>query len=132
MTCNVLTVGHIKCLEHLKRLGFVYVGLLTAQALKGYKKEVVPFEDRKYILETVAVALGRIDVVPQDSLDPTENVKRYSCTAIASGDGWEASELKAIKKLKLERIDIKLKGEKTKQYSSSAIINELTKSKRRR
>lgn len=122
MTANVLTVGHIKCLEYLNKLGFVTVGLLTAKGLKGYKKELMPFEERKYILETIAMALGRIDIVPQDSLDPTANIKKYKCTALASGDGFEGVELQAAKKLKLELINIKFKGEKGKKYSSSAIL----------
>lgn len=124
MTANILTVGHIKVLEKLRDEGFVTIGLLTPKALKGYKKEVVPFEDRKYILETVAMALGNIDVVPQDSLDPTENIKRYKCDAIASGDGFEKEELAAIKKLKIEAINVRLRGEKTKTYSSSKILKQ--------
>ncbi len=106
MSCNILTPGHIKALEKLKRQGFVNIGLLTSKALKGYKEELMPFEDRKYILETIACALGKIDVVAQDSLDPTANIKRYKCDAIASGDGWEKEELAVIKKLKLKRIDL--------------------------
>ena len=121
MTVNVLTPGHIKVLEILNKQGWVTVGLLTSDALKGYKKERMPYEDRKYVMDTVAMALGHIDVVPQDSLDPTSNIKKHGCTALASGDGFEDVELAAIKKLKLERIDVKLKGEKIKRYSSSKI-----------
>lgn len=105
VTCNIITKGHIKALEILNKKGQVTVGLLTANALKGYKTEYMPYEDRYYILETIAMALGNIDVVPQDSLDPTENLKKYECTAIASGDGWEEKELKAIKKLGVKIID---------------------------
>lgn len=120
MSCRVLTVGHIKVLEHLLSEDyFIYVGLLTEKAMKGYKKEVMDFEDRKYILETVAMALGNIDVVPQDSLDPSENIRKYKCRALASGDGFEPVELEAIRKYKLKRIDVKLRGEKAKTYSSS-------------
>lgn len=105
MSCNILTKGHIKALEILRNKGFVTVGLLTQEALKGYKKERMPYKDREYILETIAIALGNIDIVPQESLDPTENIKKYKCTAIASGDGWNNEELKAIKKLKLRKIE---------------------------
>jgi phosphopantetheine adenylyltransferase len=124
MSARVLTVGHIKCLEVLNKKGFVVVGLLTAKALSGYKKEVVPWKERHYILETVAMALGNIEVVAQDSLDPTENIKKYKCTALASGDGFEPVELKAINRLKLEKIDVRLKNEKEKLYSSSKILKK--------
>ena len=116
MTANVLVKGHIKALELLNRQGFVTIGLLTSKALKGYKKELIPFEDRKYILETIAMALGNIDVVSQDNLDPSENIKKYKCTAIASGDGFCAEELQAIKKLKLKRIEF---DSKCKLHSSN-------------
>lgn len=121
MSCRVLTVGHIKVLESLIKQGFVTVGLLTAEAMKGYKDEVVPYKDRHYILETVAMALGNIDVIPQDSLDPSENLKK-GYDAFASGDGFEPVEEAAIKKFKLEKINVRLYGEKTKLYSSSKIL----------
>ena len=116
MTCNILVKGHIKALEILNKKGFVTIGLLTSGALKEYKKELMPFEDRKYILETIAMALGDIDIIPQDSLDPAENIKKYKCTAIASGDGWNEKELQAIKKLKLKRIEF---DSKCKLHSSN-------------
>jgi hypothetical protein len=124
MSCRVLTAGHIKALEFLNKKGFVVVGLLTAKALKGYKKEVVPYEDRHYILVTIAMALGNIDIVPQDSLDPTKNIISYQCDSLASGDGFEKEELAAIKKLKLEVIKVKLPGETKKLYSSSKILGK--------
>lgn len=122
MSCRVLTVGHIKSLEYLTQFGFVTVGLLTAKAMKGYKDEIVPYEQRKYILDTIALCVEDIRVVPQDSLNPISNIKKYGCNALASGDGFEEVELKAIKTLGLRKIDIKLKGEKSKKYSSSAIL----------
>jgi glycerol-3-phosphate cytidylyltransferase-like family protein len=122
MSCRVLTVGHIKVLEELIKEGFVTVGLLTANALEGYKDEIVPFKDRKYILETVGIAIGNVEVIAQDSLDPSDNLKKFKYDAIASGDGFEPVEEKAAKKFKLTKIDVKIPGEKTKRYSSSKIL----------
>lgn len=104
-TINVLTKGHIRLIEKLCMKDFVIVGLLTSKALKGYKKERVPYKDRKYILDRLDI-YGYM-VVKQDSLDPSENIIKYGCTAIASGDGWEKSELQAIKDLKIKKINIK-------------------------
>lgn len=124
---RVLTAGHIKCLEQLNKIGFVYLSLLTKKALKGYKEEIVPYDERFYIMETVAIALGGIEVVPQNSLDPSTNIRKYKCSAIASGDGWEEEELKAIKKFKLEKINLD-SGCKTR---SSDIINYQKRGKTR-
>lgn len=125
MSANILTVGHIKCLEYLRNRGFVTVGLLTAEAMKGYKQELMPYEDREYILETIAMALGNIDIVPQNSLDPSDNIRKYKCDIIASGDGFNADELRAIEKYKLKTLDIRLARERGKKYSSSAICKKI-------
>ena len=119
MTANILTPGHIKCLDYLTKKDSVIVGLLTSKALKGYKEELVPYKDREFVLDHVDVY--GFAIVPQDSLDPSKNIQEYECDAIASGDGWEKVELGAIKKLKLKKIDIKLPGEKKKKYSSRKI-----------
>lgn len=116
VTCDILTPGHIKCLRYLKKRGTVIVGLLTPRALRGYKKEVVPFKDRRFILRSLGAT-----VVSQETLNPEKNIKKYKCQGIASGDGWEEGELKTIIKLRLTKINIKFRGEKKKLYSSSSI-----------
>jgi len=110
MTCNILVPGHIIVLEKLLTKGDVVVGLLTSNALKGYKKELMSYEDRRFILDNLIVA-PLLEIVPQDSLDPSKNILKYKCTAIASGDGWEKKEKKAIKELGIKIINIK-SGEK--------------------
>lgn len=122
MTVNILTPGHIMCLEKLVEDGFVTVGLLTSKALKGYKTEIVPYEDRKYIMDTIAIALKDMRVIPQDSLNPMSNLRKYHYTHLASGDGFEKTELDAMRKMGLKPLNIKLKNEKTKLYSSHKIV----------
>lgn len=119
MSARVITPGHIKCLEYLIQKGSVVVGLLTKEAMKGYKKEIVPYKDRKFILENLRF---NFNIVPQKTLDPSANIKKYKCDAIASGDGWEKKEVEAMEKLKLTAINIKLPNEKTKKYSSSKLL----------
>lgn len=125
MTCNVLTVGHIKALQQLVKEDFVRVGLLTSSALEGYKEELVSFEERKFILESVIKGFEEwedIKVVAQNELNPTKNIIKYRCTALASGDGFEPSELEAIKKYNLKKIEV-VSGEPT--HSSDIIKKAL-------
>jgi glycerol-3-phosphate cytidylyltransferase-like family protein len=122
MTLNILTPGHIKCLRYLSGKGELIVGLLSPKALKGYKKELMSWNDRKYILDNLNIDCK---IVRQDSLDPTKCILQYKCNAIASGDGFENQELNSINKLKIKVINIKLRGEKKKMYSSSKIINKI-------
>ena len=134
MSCRILTVGHIRCLKWLRdyknqQHPLIIVGLLTDKAMKGYKDPIIPFKDRLEIMEVITMGTrDRFDmrcvwVVPQDSLDPSQNIKRYKPVALASGDGFEPCELKAIKRFKLLKINIDL----PKKYSSTDIINKCKK-----
>lgn len=102
-TCNVLTVGHIRFLKKCLKKGDVVIGLLTSKALKGYKKERMPFNERKEILEEVGLFS---ELVPQDTLDPYKNLKKYQCDALASGDGFEKVEKEAAAKLGVKLLSI--------------------------
>lgn len=124
MTANILTPGHIKCLNYLSSKGHVFVSLLSRKGLKGYKTEIVPYEDRRFIIQSLNIP--NLIVVKQDSLDPSENIKKFKCEAIASGDGWEQVEKDIIKDMSLTEINIKLDNEGVgKKYSSSSIINKI-------
>lgn len=157
MTCDILTPGHIMVLEEAVKKykhPILVIGLLTAEALKGYKKCTMSFEDRKYILEHLDICGIKPEVVSQLSLDPYKNLIKYNCMAIVSGDGWEESELKALDKWieyhnkhkeKIEEevgckymdyedgiwkpqiLDIQLPGERKGQklYASSRIKNKI-------
>lgn len=103
-TFNIPVVGHIRLIKKLQKKGNVIIGLLTSKALKGYKKGVTPYKDRLEMLEAFDFCL---DIVPQDSLDPYKNLKKYQCDAIASGDGFEPVEKEAAKKLGVKLINIK-------------------------
>lgn len=103
MTLNILVPGHIKCLEQLVSMGEVVVGLLTSEALSGYKEERMSYKDRELILKSLKFNLL---VAPQNTLNPTENIKLFNCTAIASGDGFNEEELKAIEELGIKKINL--------------------------
>jgi len=114
VTCDILTPGHIKCFRWLQEKDEVIIGLLTGEALEGYKDAVVPYTQRLFVLEAVT----DIKIVPQTKLDPKENLIKYKCDKIASGDGWEDVELDAMKELGVEPVNIELPG---RRYSSSEI-----------
>ena len=121
-TCDIITAGHIRVFRQLARSDELIVGLLDEKALQGYKDVVMPYDDRKEILE----AIHWIDeVVRQSSLNPYENLIKYKITHIASGDGFEPEELKAIKKAGVSIINIKLPNETTKLYSSTKIKSKI-------
>jgi len=80
--------GHLqqllRCREHCD---YLIVGILTDQAIASYKKPpIVPYPWRAAIY----AALRCVDeVVPQDSRDPTDNLKNLEPDVLFHGDDWE-------------------------------------------
>lgn len=104
MTCDILVVGHIRIIKKLQQKGDIIIGLLTEKALKGYKDNVTPYKDRFEILQALDFD---ILVVPQDTLNPRDNLVKYGCDTLASGDGFENIESAACKELGIKKINVK-------------------------
>lgn len=129
MTAEILTPGHIKAIKWLQKKGPVIVGLLSEKALKGYKKCVVPYKDREFIIKQFC------DVWRQDSLDPSENLEKLAERAmlgymqsvklgLASGDGFEKVERDAAKKYGYKLLKINF----PKTWSSSKLKEKIKES----
>lgn len=115
-------IGHLKCLQQAKALGdYLIVGVLSDEAVEAYKRTpIIPFEER---IELVADSKQVDEVVRQDSVDPTENLKRLNVDIVVHGDDWDenfpgAEYMRSIGK----------KAIRTKYYpkqSTSKIIREI-------
>jgi len=101
---DILHEGHINILKKAAQHGEVLVGLLTDIAIGLYKS--LPhfnYEKRKLIIESVKYVSN---VVPQDTLDYTKNLKKYKPHYVVHGDDWKngfqkSIRLKVIRTLKL-------------------------------
>lgn len=119
-SCDLFHVGHLRAIRQCAKKGRVIVGLLDCPS---YKKTVIPYEERKEILE----ALPEVEqVVKQVSLDFSENLKKFKPDFVASGDGFEEVELKAIKNSECETLNISYyDGQSTKKIKRKiAELNE--------
>ncbi len=116
-------VGHRRALHQAKALGdYLIVGVLTDEAAMAYKREpVIPFEER---IELVADSKAVDEVIKQDNVDPTENLKRLGdIDIVVHGDDWDedfpgAEYMRSIEK----------KAVRTKYYShqtTTKIINKI-------
>lgn len=88
--------GHVQLLREAKALGdTLIVGIFTDDVAAGFKRHpVIPFEDRKKVLEAIAF----VDrVIEQDELHPGKNILRLRPHILAKGPGagWEEGEGKA-------------------------------------
>lgn len=86
MSADLLHNGHINIIKKASQLGSVIVGLLTDTAIASYKRlPYLTYEQRKEIIENVK---GVEKVVPQYTLDYTENLKKYKPDIVVHGDDW--------------------------------------------
>ena len=87
MCADILHIGHINIINEAKKLNLpIIVGLLTNEAITSYKNPpYMSFENRKIILENIK---GIYMVVPQNTLDYTENLLKYKPKYVVHGDDW--------------------------------------------
>jgi cytidyltransferase-like protein len=98
MSADLFHIGHLRAIKQCAEKGSVYVGLLTDRLMREYKGEpIIPFKQRKEILEGISEVHK---VIEQDSLTPNLEGMTY----LASGDGFEKDELKALGKCKLLKL----------------------------
>lgn len=83
-----LHAGHVWQLRQSKRwCDYLIVGILTDRAIRSYKREpaipyayrIVPYEACRYVDR----------VVPQNSRDPTDNLKNFKPDILFHGDDWD-------------------------------------------
>lgn len=86
MCADILHEWHIRILQTAAELGEVTVGLLTDRAVASYKRvPLYTFEQRRTVVESMKWVAR---VIPQDSLDYTENLELVRPDFVVHGDDW--------------------------------------------
>lgn len=87
MAVDFLHEGHINILKVASKYGDVIVGLLTDKAIATYKKiPFLNFKSRELILKN----LKFVDkVIPQNTLDFSENLIKIKPNFVVHGDDWK-------------------------------------------
>ena len=82
---DMFHIGHLNILKRAKeQCEFLIVGVSTDDVVQSYKNKtpIIPFEQRSAIVE----AIKYVDkVVPQESMNKLEAVKRFSANAVFVG-----------------------------------------------
>lgn len=87
MSADLVHHGHLNVIKHASNLGKVIIGLLTDKAITTYKPmPYLNYDQRKTIVENIK---GVTEVVPQETLDYTENLKKYKPNFVVHGDDWK-------------------------------------------
>jgi len=87
MSADLIHPGHLNIIKEASKLGDVMVGLLTDKAIASYKRlPALKFEQRKLIIESIK---GVAEVVAQDELDYSGNLRKYKPDFVVHGDDWQ-------------------------------------------
>ncbi len=100
LSADLIHPGHLNIIGEARKLGCVIVGLLTDSAIASYKR--IPFlnyEQRKIIVENIK---GVNEVVPQSTLDYTDNLRKYKPDFVVHGDDWKTGIQKQTREKVLE------------------------------
>lgn len=87
ISADILHHGHINLIKKASEYGNLIVGVLTDEAVATYKRfPVLDYEQRTFIIGNIENVKK---VVPQNTLDYTENLKKYKPDYVVHGDDWK-------------------------------------------
>ena len=87
ISAEVLHHGHINLIKKASEYGELIVGVLTDEAITTYKRlPVLSYEERSFIIENIN---GVKKVVPQETLDYTDNLNKFRPDYVFHGDDWK-------------------------------------------
>lgn len=87
MSADLIHPGHLNIIKEAQKYGYVIVGLLTDKAIGSYKRlPYLDFQQRKIIIEAIK---GVEEVIPQETLDYTGNLKKIRPDYVVHGDDWK-------------------------------------------
>lgn len=96
ISADILHHGHINLIKKASEYGDLIVGVLTDEAVATYKRfPVINYDERKFIIENIS---GVRKVVPQKTLDYTDNLKEYRPDYVFHGDDWKEGFQSKIRK----------------------------------
>ena len=87
MSADLIHPGHLNILKLASELGKVTVGVLTDSAIASYKR--LPYMNYEQRSEIVSNLRTVYEVIPQSTLDYTENLKSLKPDYVVHGDDWK-------------------------------------------
>ena len=121
---DLFHIGHLNILKKAKeQCDFLIVGVSTDELVESYKhkKPIVPYDERKEIVE----AIKYVDmVVPQVTLDKLEAWEKYRFDVLFHGDDWKGSCLYNNIEENLRKVNCDIVYLPHTNGVSSTILNE--------
>jgi len=95
MSADLVHPGHLNVIKRAAELGEVIVGLLTDEAVAGYKRlPYMSYEQRRVVIESIK---GVSRVIPQTTLDYVANLRMLKPDYVVHGDDWRSGVQRSIR-----------------------------------
>lgn len=121
---DLFHIGHLNILKRAKeQCDYLIVGVSTDELVRSYKNKtpVIPFEQRKAIVE----AIKYVDqAVTQETMDKMEAWKRLKFDAIFHGDDWKGSKMYSELEKEFNAVGVDMVFLSHTEGVSSTIITE--------
>lgn len=121
---DMFHVGHLNILRRAKeQCDYLIVGVSTDELVKNYKNKtpIIPFEERKAILE----AIKYVDkVVPQENRDKYSAYEKYEFNVMFVGDDWKGNSLFEEVEKKFKEVGVEVVYFPYTKGTSSTILKE--------
>ena len=92
---DIIHGGHIAIIKKAQRLGRLIIGVLSDEAVAGYKRfPLVPASERRIMFANIA---GVYKVVDQNTLSYKENLEKYKPDVVVHGDDWATGFQKPVR-----------------------------------
>ncbi|MDA8558477.1 phosphoenolpyruvate mutase [Flavobacteriaceae bacterium] len=95
MSADILHIGHLNIINEGAKYGNLTVGVLTDKAIASYKRlPFLPYETRSKTVESIK---GVKNVIPQETLDYSENLLKLKPDYVVHGDDWKTGVQSAVR-----------------------------------
>ena len=99
---DIIHGGHIAIIKKAQSLGRLVVGLLSDEAVAGYKRfPLIPFSERKEMMENIT---GVYRVIEQNKLSYKDNLMLLKPDIVVHGDDWKEGVQKQIRNEVIETL----------------------------
>jgi len=100
MSADLIHSGHINIIKRASELGNVTIGLLTDSAIASYKRiPYMNYEMREIVVSNIK---GVDKVIPQNTLDYSENLRALRPHIVVHGDDWKEGVQKKTREKVIE------------------------------
>lgn len=102
MSADLIHPGHLNILKKAAELGEVTVGLLTDKAIASYKRlPFMAYDQREIVVSSIK---GVKKVIPQNTLDYTENLELLKPDFVVHGDDWKEGVQRQVRQNVIDQL----------------------------